>query len=78
MSSNIPMHRGVERLDSSRWAPWWLYVLVIVPANLGSQQALPDEAAWWLRGGLTVAVAAAGIALVSVVYRAATTRPARR
>ena len=27
--------------QSRRWAPWWVYVLVIAPANLGKSSSLP-------------------------------------
>lgn len=60
--------RHAER--SSRWAPWWIYVLVIVPANLGKEQVLPDDTAWWLRAGLTATIVVAGIAVVTALYRA--------
>jgi hypothetical protein len=56
---------------SSRWAPWWIYVLLIVPANLGKERLLPGDAAWWLRAGLTALIVIGGIALVTAVYRAA-------
>ena len=54
---------------TSRWAPWWVYVLVIAPANLGKENLLSDDA-WWLRAVLTAAIVLGGIALVTAVYRA--------
>lgn len=60
---------------SSRWAPWWIYVLLIVPANLGKEQLLPGDTAWWMRAGLTATIVVGGIAVVTAVYRA--TRDAR-
>ena len=54
----------------SRWAPWWVYVLVIAPANLSKQQLLPAGADWWLVALSTASVVAAGIAVVTVLYRA--------
>jgi hypothetical protein len=53
---------------SSRWAPWWVYALVIVPVNLGKEQFLPGDAAWWLRAALT-AIVAGRIAVVTVIHR---------
>jgi hypothetical protein len=53
----------------SRWAPWWIYALVIVPANLGKEQLLSDGAAWWLRAALTAIIVAAGIAVVTAIHR---------
>jgi hypothetical protein len=52
------------------WAPWWVYVLVIVPANLVKEQLLPDDIAWFARGVSTAAVVVVGIALVTALYRA--------
>jgi hypothetical protein len=54
---------------SSSWAPWWAYVLVIVPANVGKEQFLPSGADWWLRGTLTALVVVGGIALITALYR---------
>jgi hypothetical protein len=54
----------------SDMAPWWLYAGVIVPTNFGKEQALPDDAAWWLRGALTATIIVVGIAVVTAVYRA--------
>jgi hypothetical protein len=67
------MNLGTEVTRSElagRWAPWWVYVLVLVPVNLGKEQFLPSDAAWWLRMALTAAIVAAGIAVVTAIYRA--------
>lgn len=56
--------------QSNRWAPWWLYVLVIAPANMGKQQLLPAGASWWLVAGTTAVTILAGLAAVTAVYRA--------
>ena len=54
MSSEVRTNLSARRAEqSSRWAPWWIYVLVIAPANLGKEQLLPADAAWWLRAALT-------------------------
>jgi hypothetical protein len=58
--------------QSNRWAPWWVYVLVIAPANLGKQQLLPDDTAWWLVVTSTAATVLVGIAVITAVYRAST------
>ncbi len=55
-------------LPPRRWAPWWIYVLAIVPANLVKEQVLGD-ADWWLRTALAATIALGGIALVTAVYR---------
>lgn len=55
--------------QSRRWAPWWIYVLVIAPANLGKEQFLASDAAWWFRASLTAAIVLGGVALVTAIYR---------
>jgi hypothetical protein len=54
---------------SARWAPWWVYVAVIAPANLGKEALLPGDLSWWVRTGLTAAVLVTGIAVVTAVSR---------
>jgi hypothetical protein len=54
----------------SRWAPWWIYVLLVVPANLGKEELLPGDATWWLRAALTATVVLGGIAVITAIYRA--------
>jgi hypothetical protein len=69
MSSHVQAKaRSAHR--SSRWAPWWIYVLLIAPANLGKEQLLPADTAWWIRASLTALIVVGGIALVTAVYRA--------
>jgi hypothetical protein len=71
MRSDLPIDtRSRHEERSSRWAPWWIYVLVIVPVNLGKEQVLPDDTAWWLRAGLTAIIVVAGIAVVTALHRA--------
>ncbi len=64
MNSDLPGN------SSGRWAPWWLYAAVVAPANLGKEQLLPSDAAWWVRAGLTAAILAVGIVVVTGLYRA--------
>jgi hypothetical protein len=72
MSSDVQVNVTAQSADlSSRWAPWWVYVLLIALANLGKEQLLPGDAAWWIRAGLTATIVVGGIALVTAVYRAA-------
>ena len=62
----------MQTIQSNRWAPWWVYVLVIAPANLGKQELLPGDASWWLVAVSTATIVALGIAAVTAVYRAST------
>jgi hypothetical protein len=57
--------------ESRRWAPWWAYVLVIAPANLGKQELLPAGSSWWLAAFSTAALVVVGVAVVTAAYRAA-------
>jgi hypothetical protein len=55
-------------LPAPRWAPWWVYVLVIVPANLGKERLIGD-AHWSLRAALTATIIVAAVLLVTAIYR---------
>jgi hypothetical protein len=71
MSSDVRTNLFERRPEeSSSWAPWWIYAVVIVPANLGKEQLLPGHTTWWLRAALTAAIVVAGLAVVTAVYRA--------
>jgi hypothetical protein len=52
-----------------RWAPWWVYVAVIAPANVGKEAFLADDVAWWVRPSLTVAILAIGLVVVTAIFR---------
>jgi hypothetical protein len=54
----------------SRWAPWWVYVVVIAPANMAKEQVLSGEVGWPVRAALTIAIVVAGLAVVTAVHRA--------
>ena len=60
--------RSEATLPARRWAPWWIYVVTIAPANLVKEQFLGD-ADWWLRTALTATIVFGGIALVTAIYR---------
>ena len=66
---NLDFQASLPAQQSRRWAPWWIYVLVIAPANLGKEQLLAGDAAWWLRATLTAAIVIGGVALVTAIYR---------
>ena len=56
MSPGPGLNVSVGRTERSRWAPWWIYALVIIPANIGKEQFLADDLAWPLRAALTTAI----------------------
>lgn len=63
------------RNGTGRWAPWWVYVVVLVPANVVKQYALGD-APVAVNVAVTLALVAVGVAGITALYR--TTRDARR
>ncbi len=76
MSSQFQTDVSALRQElSSRWAPWWIYVLVLAPVNMGKELLLADDGAGWLRAGLSVIIVVGGIAVITAIYRA--TRDAR-
>jgi hypothetical protein len=70
MTSELHSGTSPRRAEApSRWAPWWVYLIVIAPVNMAKEQLLAGEVGVPLRAALTVVLVAAGIALVTVVYR---------
>jgi hypothetical protein len=69
MSTHLQTETSTRFGRAHAWAPWWTYVLVIVPANIGKEQLLPADTAWLARGALTAAIVVAGIAVVTALYR---------
>ncbi|MEV0715024.1 hypothetical protein [Asanoa sp. NPDC050611] len=58
-----------KKAGNRRWAPWWLYLVVLLPANLAKQAALGD-APVALNVAATVALVGAGIVVITALYRA--------
>jgi hypothetical protein len=57
--------------QSAVWAPWWLYVAIIVPTNWSMQQLLlPADATWWYRAAMTATSVVVNIAVITAIYRA--------
>jgi hypothetical protein len=52
----------------SRWAPWWVYVAVLVPANALKQVALGD-APVALNVAVTLVLVAVGVVAITAVHR---------
>jgi hypothetical protein len=66
MSTELRAHRP----DKDSWAPWWVYVLILVPANLGKELLLPGDTDWWVRTALSATILMGGIALITAIHRA--------
>lgn len=62
----------MEHAQQKRYPPWWVYVLVIVPANLAVTSVLPDDANFLTNGLCTVVVIAGLYWFITAVYRRAT------
>lgn len=56
------------RNATGRWAPWWVYVVVLVPANALKQFALGD-APVAVNVAATLALVAAGVVGITAIYR---------
>ena len=56
------------RNETGRWAPWWVYVVVLVPANALKQFALGD-APVAVNVAATLALVAAGVVAITAIYR---------
>ena len=55
-----------------RWAPWWVYVVVLVVTNqLRIQWLQPEDLATWLEVALGVTAMALVAAAVTAIWRAA-------
>ena len=69
------MTEETEQRAGSRWAPWWVYVVLLVPANAIKQFALGD-APVAVNVAATLALVAAGVVVITALYR--TSRGPRR
>jgi hypothetical protein len=69
------MSQQQTRNGTGRWAPWWVYVVVLVPANAIKQYALGD-APVAVNVAATLALVAVGVVGITALYR--TTRGAGR
>ena len=54
---------------STRWAPWWVYFVIIVGANYLRRALLPDGGTPALRVVIALAVSAVLFAVITVIYR---------
>ncbi|SFT55786.1 hypothetical protein SAMN04487904_103419 [Actinopolyspora lacussalsi subsp. righensis] len=64
-----------ETVPRGRWAPWWMYVLLIVGANQLRQLILPfGTVPEWADVVIAALVAAICFALITLVYRAGADR----
>jgi hypothetical protein len=62
------MTEKTQQRAASRWAPWWVYVVVLVPANAIKQYALGD-APVAVNVAATLALVAAGVVVITALHR---------
>ncbi len=57
--------------ESSRWAPWWVYLIVILGGNYLRQATMPvGTVPEWAVGLIVAAISATLFVLVTAVHRA--------
>lgn len=56
--------------EQRRDAPWWVYVIVIVGANLAKNQFMPEDTSWTITAVSTLATIAVAFAVVKGVSMA--------
>jgi hypothetical protein len=56
------------------WAPWWVYLVIIVGANSLRRAALPDGSTPTVRVALALAVSAVLFVIITTTYRAVARR----
>ena len=54
---------------STRWAPWWVYFVIIVGANFLRRALLPDVGTPALRVVIALALSAVLFAAITIIYR---------
>ncbi len=59
---------------TTKWAPWWVYFVVIVGTNYLRRAAFPDGSSPAIRVAIALAFSAALFVFITLVYRAAARR----
>jgi hypothetical protein len=59
---------------STRWAPWWVYLVIIVGANYLRRAVLPDGSTPALRVVVALAASAVLFVVITIAYRTAVRR----
>ncbi|WP_133851383.1 hypothetical protein [Labedaea rhizosphaerae] len=58
----------------NKWAPWWVYVVVIVGCNFAKQRLIEDRVPGAANVAITVVMVAVLVAAITAIHRA---RPGR-
>jgi hypothetical protein len=67
---------GDRRTTSTKWAPWWVYVAIIIGANYLRKALLGEGDGPAVRVAVALALSAALFVIITIVYRVA--QPVRR
>lgn len=59
----------MSEAEEKKWAPWWVYVVLIIAASLGVRQLIPADAGIALNAGGTLVAIGGTYWLITVVYR---------
>jgi hypothetical protein len=75
-----PMKQSVQErpTTSTKWAPWWAYLVIILGANYLRKAVLPDGSTPALRVIVALVVSAVLFVMITLIYRAAVRRDGRR
>ncbi|MET8121378.1 hypothetical protein [Micromonospora sp. NPDC005291] len=57
-----------EKQQNSKWAPWWVYLVVILGCNYGKQYLVQDLPVA-VNAAITVVLVGALFLVITVVYR---------
>ena len=55
--------------DEGKWAPWWIYAILIAGSNMIKQALVPDEIPAWANGAITVVLIGGLFLGITAVYR---------
>jgi hypothetical protein len=58
------------KVSTGRWAPWWVYIVMIVGANVAKQQLIGGRVSDIANVAITLAMVGALVALITAAYRA--------
>jgi hypothetical protein len=70
--------REKRATTSTRWAPWWVYLVIIIGANYLRRAVLPDGSTPALRVVLALAVSAILFVVITIAYRGSVRGSLRR
>jgi hypothetical protein len=64
--------------NEGKWAPWYIYAVLIAGVNLAKQELIADVVPVWVNAVATVVLVGAILLVVTVVYRSMSKAGQRR